>query len=60
MIDSALTDYYTSGQTNNAISAATQNFVSSDYVNRIWVGTSNQYSAITSKDPYTLYFINDN
>ena len=60
MIESALTDYYTSGQTDNAISAATQNFVTSTSVRIIWVGTTAQYEAITTKDPYTLYFINDN
>lgn len=59
-ITSALTDYYTSGQTDNAISAATQNMVTSTYVNNIWVGTTIQYNQITTKDPNTLYFINDN
>lgn len=59
-ISSALTDYYTSGQTNNAITTATQNMVTSTAVNNIWVGTTAQYNAITTKDPNTLYFINNN
>ena len=59
-ISSALTDYYTSGQTNSAISTATQNMVTSTAVNNIWVGTTAQYNAITTKDPNTLYFINNN
>lgn len=59
-ISSALTDYSTTVQMNSAISAATQNMVTSTYVNNIWVGTTAQYNAISSKDPNTLYFINDN
>lgn len=34
--------------------------VSSTAVNNIWVGTTAQYNAIATKDPKTLYFINDN
>ena len=60
MISSSLENYYTSGQTDNAISAATANMVTSTYVNKIWVGTTAQYNAISPKDPNTLYFINDN
>ena len=34
--------------------------VSSTYVSNIWVGTTAQYAQISTKDPNTLYFINDN
>lgn len=60
MIDSALTDYSTTSEVNQAISTATENMVTSTHIGIIWVGTSQQYAAITTKDPNTLYFINDN
>ena len=60
MINSSLTGYSTTTQMNTAISAATENMVSSTYVNNIWVGTTAQYNAISTKDSKTLYFINDN
>lgn len=52
--------YATSADTEQAISTATQNMVVSTSIRTIWVGTSQQYEAITTKDPNTLYFINDN
>ena len=60
LISSALTEYATSAETSEAISAATQNMVTSTHIGIIWVGTSEQYAEITTKDPNTLYFINDN
>ena len=59
-ISSALTEYATSAQTAQAIATATQDMVTSTYANKIWVGTTAQYEAISVKDPNTLYFINDN
>lgn len=53
-------NYATSAQTATAIATATQNMVTSTYANKIWVGTTAQYEAISVKDPNTLYFINDN
>lgn len=52
--------YTTSAETATAIATATQNMVTSTYANKIWVGTTAQYNAISVKDPNTLYFINDN
>lgn len=57
IINSALTGYYNSGQTNQAISAATQNMVTSETVRIIWTGSQAQYDLIDPKDPNTFYII---
>lgn len=57
IINSALTGYYNSGQTNQAISAATQNMVTSTTIRTIWSGSASDYDSITVKDPNTFYII---
>ena len=52
--------FVNSAQTAQQIATATENMVTSTYANKIWVGTTAQYEAISVKDPNTLYFINDN
>lgn len=52
-----LSNYWTSAQTQDAISAATQDMVSSTYISTIWKGTQAQYDAIVTKDPDTFYII---
>lgn len=57
VISADLTNYWTSAQTQTAISAATQDMVTSSYVSTIWRGTQLEYDAITVKDPNTFYII---
>jgi hypothetical protein len=52
-----LSAYWTSAQTQTAITTATQNMVTSTSVSTIWKGTQAQYDAIITKDPNTFYII---
>ena len=65
-IGADMSAYYTSAQTEDAISAATADFitsadtadmVTSTSVSTIWRGTQVQYDAIAVKDPNTFYII---
>ena len=53
-----LSNYYTSAQTDSKIATATQDMVTSTYVNKIWVGTQEQYNALATHSNNILYFIN--
>ena len=53
-----LSGYYTSAQTDNAIATATQDMVTSTYVNKIWVVTQDQYNSLATHSNSILYFIN--
>ena len=52
-----LSAYWTSAQTQTAITTATANMVSSTTVTNIWRGTQAQYDLIDPKDPNALYII---
>ena len=55
-----MSSYYTSAQTDDAISAATANMVTSTSVSTVWRGTQAEYDAITTPDASTLYIIINN
>ena len=52
-----LSAYWTSAQTQTAITTATANMVTSTTVTNIWRGTQAQYDQISPKDPNALYII---
>lgn len=54
----SLADYYTSGQTDSAISTAVQDKVSSTTIAQIWTGSQAQYDAMTGHSANILYIIN--
>jgi hypothetical protein len=55
-----MSSYYTSAQTDDAISAATANMVTSTSVSTIVALTQAEYDAITTPDASTLYIIINN
>ena len=56
-----MSEYYTSAQTNTAISAATQNMVTSTTITTMWRGSQAEYDTLTNSgataDPNTFYII---
>lgn len=54
----SLADYYTSEQTDSAISTAVQDKVSSTTIAQIWTGSQAQYDAMTGHSANILYIIN--
>ena len=53
----SLDGYATEQYVDSAVTASTQNMVTSSSITNIWVGTEQQYDAITNKDNSTLYII---